>query len=135
VFLSLAPFVGLFFPVQNFFLLVLEIFLLAFSLTGLGFSLAWRMDSIQGFHAIMNLFLMPLWFLSGAAFPPEGAPGWLRVVMAVNPLSYGLRVLQENLFGRPEWPSTVLGLGVSAFFAAVLWGVCLWSVKSRERSP
>src|SRR6188472_251910 len=47
--------------------------IVAFSLTALGFCIAWRMNSTQGFHAIMNLFLMPLWFLSGALFPAEGA--------------------------------------------------------------
>ena len=41
----------------------------ALALTGLGFLLAWRMESTQGFHAIMNLLLMPMWLLSGAFFP------------------------------------------------------------------
>ena len=40
-------------------------FVVSFSLTAPGFCIAWRMSSTQGFHAIMNLFLMPLWFLSG----------------------------------------------------------------------
>ena len=33
----------------------------------------------------MNLFLMPLWFLSGALFPPENAWGGLRWLMQLNP--------------------------------------------------
>ncbi len=44
----------------------------AMSLTSLGFVIAWRMESTHGFHAIMNLFLMPRWPLSGAASPPPG---------------------------------------------------------------
>ena len=48
-------------------------FVVSFALTGLGFCIAWRMTSTQGFHAIMNLFLMPMWFLSGALFPPGSA--------------------------------------------------------------
>ena len=40
----------------------------SFSLTALGFCIAWRMSSTQGFHAIMNLFLMPMWLLSGGFF-------------------------------------------------------------------
>ena len=46
---------------------------------------AWRMTSTQGFHAIMNLFLVPLWFLSGALFPEQGAWRGLKWIMAVNP--------------------------------------------------
>ena len=44
----------------------------------LGFLIAWRLDSTQGFHAIMNLFLVPMWMLSGALFPAGGAAGWIR---------------------------------------------------------
>jgi ABC-2 type transport system permease protein len=44
-------------------------FLIAIGLTALGLCLAWRMTSTQGFHAVMNLLLMPMWFLSGALFP------------------------------------------------------------------
>ena len=43
-------------------------FLVAFALVALGFVIAWRMDSTQGFHAIMSVFLLPMWLLSGAVF-------------------------------------------------------------------
>ena len=51
--------------------------LIAIGLNCLGFVLAWRLDSTQGFHAIMNLLLMPMWLLSGAFFPipPLGSDG------------------------------------------------------------
>ena len=39
-------------------------------------SIAWRMDSTQGFHAIMSVFLMPMWLLSGAFFPAGDRRGW-----------------------------------------------------------
>src|SRR4051812_43813958 len=59
-------------PVAGVMLALLFMLVLAFALTALGFCIAWRMNSTQGFHAIMNLFLMPLWFLSGALFPADG---------------------------------------------------------------
>lgn len=68
-------------------------FLSAFALTALGFLIAWRMDSTQGFHAVMSVFLLPMWLLSGSFFPGEG---WLRWVMMINPMTYmtaGLRHL------------------------------------------
>ena len=54
--------------------------LLSLALTALGFAFAWRVDSTQGFHAVMNLVLVPLWLLSGAFFPLTGGPpgGWWR---------------------------------------------------------
>ena len=73
--------------------MVLTIFLIAFSLTALGFAIAWPMDSTQAFHAIINLFLIPLWLLSGAMFPLSGASFWIRVLMRLNPLTYGTEAL------------------------------------------
>jgi len=72
--------------------------LIAFALTNLGLLIAWRMDSTQGFHAIMNLILLPIWLLSGAFFPATGVSPWLRWVMQVNPLTYGMAALRRCLY-------------------------------------
>ena len=99
---------------------------IAFGLTGLGFLIAWRMDSTQGFHAIMNLFLIPLWLLSGSLFPASGAAGWLGTVMAVNPLTYGVAALRQALYlqghtGTADLAPLALNLGVTALFAAAMF--------------
>src|SRR6202044_3244870 len=73
IFLAFAPLVGVHITFVGFLLIVLTIFLISFSLTALGFAIAWPMDSTQAFHAIINLFLIPLWLLSGALFPMAGA--------------------------------------------------------------
>ncbi|MBV9079819.1 MAG: ABC transporter permease, partial [Elusimicrobia bacterium] len=61
LFAAAAPLLGFAYHGSNLLYVVILIALSSFSLTGLGFIIAWRMDSTQGFHAIMNLFLMPLW--------------------------------------------------------------------------
>lgn len=71
--------------------------LLAVALTSLGFVFAWRVESVQGFHAVMNLLLIPLWLLSGAFFPIAGAPPWLAAVMRVNPLTWAVELLRQAL--------------------------------------
>lgn len=98
IFLALAPLVGI--PLTlNAFLGAAGVLLLnAFVLSALGFLIAWPFNSIQGFHAVMNLLLLPLWLLSGALFPAEGAAGWIQFIMKFNPLSYGLLALQSFLF-------------------------------------
>ena len=70
----------------------------AFQLTSLGFLIAWRMETTTGFHAIMNLFLIPLWLLSGALFPAAGASPWLATLMKVNPLTYAVGALRAVLY-------------------------------------
>jgi ABC-2 type transport system permease protein len=88
LFLLLAPLVGFRMSLPQAAAALGVLFVIALSLTGLGFAIAWRMDSVQGFHAVLNLLLMPLWLLSGALFPASGASEWLRWVMRANPLSY-----------------------------------------------
>jgi ABC-2 type transport system permease protein len=56
------------------------------------------MDSTQAFHGIVNLFLIPLWLVSGALFPLSGASGWIRVIMRLNPLTYGVEGLRQILY-------------------------------------
>jgi ABC-2 type transport system permease protein len=69
----------------------------ALGLSGLAFALAWRFESIQGFHGVMNLVLMPMWLLSGAIFPLDGAAVWVRAVAAWNPLAYAVEGLRTTL--------------------------------------
>ncbi|HEV8293106.1 MAG TPA: ABC transporter permease [Tepidisphaeraceae bacterium] len=123
IFLLLAPLVGFHFTIASLLLCVFLMIVISFALTALGFCIAWRMSSTQGFHAIMNLFLMPMWFLSGALFPPDGAWWGLKWVMRLNPLTYGLSALRHSMLpgtasgGPGLWTSTV----VSCVFAVVLF--------------
>src|SRR4030095_3604709 len=103
LFLVLAPLVGLLLSVLSVAAVVLVIAAIAFALTSLGLVIAWRMESTQGFHAIMNLILMPIWILSGAFFPASGAAGWLGWLMQLNPLTYGMAALRHCLYlGTPS---------------------------------
>src|SRR3954464_543689 len=75
---------------------VAMMFVVSLALTGLGFLIAWRMDSTQGFHAIMSVFLLPMWLLSGAFFPMD-VGGWLGWIIRINPLTYGVAGLRYYL--------------------------------------
>lgn len=98
VLLVLAPLTGIRFGVASVCVALGIMLLLAFGLTNLGLLIAWRMESTQGFHAIMNLLLIPIWLLSGAFFPSAGAPGWLEWTMKLNPLTYGLAAFRQGLY-------------------------------------
>jgi ABC-2 type transport system permease protein len=103
---------------------------LAFALTALSFCIAWRMESTQGFHAVMTVFLMPLWLLSGAPFPSLGAPAWLRAVIGLNPVTYGLAAFRRVLYPATapvvsDLPSLGLSLVVTLAFSALAFGGAL----------
>ncbi len=119
IFLALAPFIGVRFGISQFTLLMFIIFLVAFALTALGFAVAWMLDSSQAFHAIVNLFMIPLWLLSGALFPVSGASGWLRGIMLANPLTYGVESLREVLF-----PQTIRNTDFALSTSIGVLGAC-----------
>src|SRR4029077_4914595 len=102
IFLILAPFTGVHLPPVQVLLVSVVVFLVSFALPALGFAIAWPMDSSQAFHGIVNLFLIPLWLLSGALFPLAGASGWIRVIMRVHPLPYGVEALRALLYPGAE---------------------------------
>lgn len=90
-------------------LLLLVGFLLvaAIGLTALGFVIAWKMDSTQGFHAIMSLVLLPMWLLSGSFFPVPALTeqaAWPQVVlhwgMRLNPVTYIVAGVRRSLFDQ-----------------------------------
>ncbi|MCC6176598.1 MAG: ABC transporter permease [Chloroflexi bacterium] len=88
--LLLGPFVGV--PLTPGLLLqvVPLLFLLSFCLSCVGIAIASRMKTMEGFQVLMNFFLMPMIFLSGAFFPVNGLPGWLMVLTRVDPAAYGV---------------------------------------------
>ena len=97
--------------------------LVAFGLTSMGVIFAWRFNSVQGFHGVMNLLLFPMWLLSGAVFKTDQAAAWIRGARWADPLTYGVAALR-GVLGSPD-PSMSLGLslGVTGAFAGVMFVV------------
>ena len=93
--------------------------------------MAWRLNSTQGFHAIMNLFLVPMWMLSGALFPASGATGWIQWLMWINPLTYGVSAIRSTIDGHVAIgdPSVGLSLIVMSMFGAAMLAAGAWQVQ------
>jgi ABC-2 type transport system permease protein len=136
IFLAFAPFVGVHTGLGQFLLVVLVVFLVSFALTALGFAIAWPMDSTQAFHAIINLFLIPLWLLSGALFPLSGASGWLRLLMRINPLTYGVEALRVLLYpASSSLASPATSMAALILFTVAMFGLCFFMVNRRTTKP
>jgi len=131
-----APFVGIHVGLTVFLLSALIVFLVSFALTALGFAIAWPMDSTQAFHAIINLFLIPLWLLSGALFPLSSASSWLRVLMEINPLTYGVEALRSVLYpASPGGFSLIASMATLVLFSLVMFGIAFLMVNRRTTKP
>jgi len=133
----LTPWSGISVSVSQLGELAAVLFVTAFALAGLGFLIAWPMDSTQGFHAIMNLILIPLWLLSGALFPPSGAPAWLQWIIRLNPLTYCVLAVQWVLYddvaavtggaAAPAWAAWL----VTLLFAACVLTASVFLARRR----
>jgi ABC-2 type transport system permease protein len=128
IFLALAPLAGLLPPFSGFGKAALVVFLVSFAFTSMGFLLAWVLDSSQGFHAVMNLILFPLWMISGAIFTAEKAHGWMRLVMELNPLTYSMNALREFLETGAAFsaPGMELNMTITVLFGLVLFAAAIY---------
>jgi ABC-2 type transport system permease protein len=125
------------------------LFIAALGITSLGVLCAWPMESTQGYHAIMNLVLLPMWLLSGAFFP---IPAWsasqpigqsvMHWIMVFNPMTYivaGLRLLVTSSPSVNNTESSFWTAGlvqcwcVTCLFAVITFAAAVWMVQKRQR--
>ncbi len=114
IFLCFAPLAGVRFSAASALALAGAVFLVSFTLTGMGFIIAWQMESSAGFHAIMNLLLVPMWMVSGSLFPMSTAHGWIRAIMWANPMTYSIALLNDLMGLGDRTPGVAASLAVTA---------------------
>jgi len=90
--------------ISGFFLSIVFMILTCATFTGLGLIIATKLADTQGFMSIMNLVIMPIFFLSGAFFPLQAMPAGIRYIMYINPLMYGVDGLRGALVGGAAFP-------------------------------
>ncbi len=114
--------------------LVGELLLLSFTLTAFGVMMAARIKQIQAFMALTQMFVMPLFFLSGALYPLNGLPSWLSVLTRIDPLTYIVDPMRNAVFSHLSisplavdtlspgitWNGWVVPLGLSLGIVAVM---------------
>ena len=96
--------------------------LISFFAVSLGLTIASRLEDFQAFQLIMNLLIMPLIFLSGAFFPIQSVPDWMKMIMLLNPLTYavdGLRGYLIGIFAIPVYISFTVAIILSLSFLLI----------------
>jgi ABC-2 type transport system permease protein len=130
--------------------LVGELLLLSFTLTAFGVMMAARIKQIQAFMALTQLFVLPLFFLSGALYPLNGLPAWLTVLTRIDPLTYIVDPMRSAVFAHlPVSPLAVhtlspgitwfgwvvplgLSLAIVAFMGAAMLGIAIAEFRKTE---
>ena len=134
--------------------LILEVFalqlLLAFSITAFGVMAAARMTQMQSFMALMQMVMMPMFFLAGALFPVAGLPAWLTVLNRIDPLTYAVDPMRAIVFKHlaitpaarhaldpgVTWfgwrVPGILEVAVLALLGGLMLGVAIWEFARSE---
>jgi ABC-2 type transport system permease protein len=122
ILLAFAPLVHVHLTVWNVARALPVMFLIALGIVCIGLLIAVFMESLEGFNLIMSFAIMPMFFLSGALFPLDKAPGWLQKASLLDPLTFGVDALRGILLGSGHHflhPLLDVAL-IAAFDAAVL---------------
>ena len=121
--LLIAPFLGLHMGIDGFIYMVILMSLVSLAITALGLFVASFLSSLEGFNVIMNFIILPMFFLSGALYPVESLPMYIKIFSFANPLCYGVDAFKHVLLpaqGRlaAEFP-LVFDVAFTAVFAVV----------------
>jgi ABC-2 type transport system permease protein len=124
--------------------------LLAFSITSFGLMVAVRIKTMQSFMGVMQMIIMPMFFISGALFPVVGLPVWLAVLNRLDPLAYAVDPMRRLVFahldispvarhalapGLTWWGWRVpalLEVAMVALLGLALLSIAIWEFSSTE---
>lgn len=87
--------------------------------------------TLDNFAVIMNFFIFPVFFLSGALYPVNQLPEILRWVVLFNPFSYGVDLLKHSIPGTQTDFSMITDISVLILFSAAALTIACWRF-SRE---
>ncbi|HEY1522140.1 MAG TPA: ABC transporter permease [Solirubrobacteraceae bacterium] len=124
--------------------------LLAFTITAFGVMIAIRIKQMQSFMGVMQMIVMPMFFISGALFPASGLPGWLEVLNRIDPLTYAVDPMRRLVFSHLNvnplarhaldpgitWWGWHVPAGIEALVIALLGllmlGIAIWEFSRTE---
>ena len=93
--------------IGGFLVALLFMFLIALLFTSIGTAIASVLEDMQGFGLIINFFIMPIFFLSGALFPLQGLPSVVAFLAKIDPLTFGVDAIRGTLVGGNYFPLSV----------------------------
>jgi ABC-2 type transport system permease protein len=118
IMLALAGFVHVPYAPLMLLTVIVEMALAAFALTAFGVLIASRIQQMQAFQVVIQFFVLPMFFLSGAVFPLNRLPAWLAVLTKIDPLTYAVDPLRRTIFAYVSVPPALR----QALNPGITWG-------------
>lgn len=120
------PFIGVKINFFNIHLILFYMFFFAYAITSLGILIAVRMRSFEGFGIMNNFVVMPMFFLSGAMYPVDKAPTWIKIIIQFNPVHYGVDLIRSTILNIPSQNNIFLNLGFLGCFTIIISGIAIF---------
>ncbi len=98
--IAISPLVGIPYNAALIAELLALALLLAFAITAFGVMFAARVNQMQSFMALMQMAIMPMFFLSGTLFSVALLPTWLAVLNRLDPLTYAVEPMRRAIFSH-----------------------------------
>ncbi len=118
IILILSPFIGISLNISMILKLIPAMLALAFTVSSLSLFVAGFVKTSQGFHTALTMLILPMLFLSGSLFPLTGSPTWMKFLVKLNPVTYGVDMFKKILLEAESLPPVlqdVMGLNLSIF--------------------
>ena len=117
--LAFGVILGISYSVQMVVQTMIFMLVLAAAVVSIGLILGSFMESPEGFNLIVSFLVFPLFFLSGALFPIDNLPSWLRAFTTLNPVTYAVDGMRGVMLGMSTFP-VMMDFGVLLGFAVVM---------------
>jgi ABC-2 type transport system permease protein len=90
-----------------------------------GLIAAWS-KTLDNFAVIMNFFIFPLFFLSGALYPVSQLPELLKYIVLINPFSYGVDLMKHAVPSANSDFSIITDIAVLLLFSIIAIVLACW---------
>lgn len=120
--LAFGVILGISYSVQMVVQTMIFMLVLAAAVVSIGLIIGSFMESPEGFNLIVSFLVFPLFFLSGALFPIDNLPSWLRAFTTLNPVTYAVDGMRGVMLGMSTFP-VIMDFGVLLGFAVVMIGI------------
>jgi len=121
IILVLSLFIGLkIVSIAGFLMALLFMIMIGIAFTSLGIAISSRMEDMAGFQLIMSFLVFPIFGLSGALFPIDSLPEWLRSLTMIDPLTYGVEGIRYGLTGASQVNPAVCFAVLSGFAVVMI---------------
>ncbi len=78
-------------------------------------------NDMQGFMAITNFLVLPLFFLSSALFPLDNVPTVMKVIASANPLTYAVDAMRGSMVNQSHFGLPVDFAVMGGLMILLIW--------------